>query len=410
MVEMDVSEKYVRLCGEISNYTKSKTGVGFVDAFIGPEKLNPENQSKDKTPEELIHEIEELIDLVKHEIDSPIRREHILGECSSMLVTIDWLAGKNMSYADLVEGLFHIPLKGFSESVIDRKIEDLDEALRGHPGDDLRDRVLTFAKQGEISGDALKNLVEQDLQTRAIEVGKVFKERVYSWVGTSVTDNGVEYQAVTGTPWSGYNWYQKGYKSLNQFNIDMTFNKVSLQGVIYHEYEHHVSNLWREKYFQETGNLELAVVLLHTGRCVISEGTADTAKEFLGVVETDSNVEIDQALYTLRRMTSINAAIMMNDKGKSAEEAIEYMYERGYRSQKSASSSIGFIAPTMTDGRTNFWAPYVFTYFFGRTDFVLPTLKKAIEQDELKRFYQTLYLNPYSGSSVTWNNAYKWID
>jgi len=407
---MDVSERYVRLCGEVSNYTKARTGVGFVDAYIGPENLDPEQQSKNRTPEELIHKTEELMDQVKQEIESTIRLEHILGECRSMLVTINWLAGKDISYADLVEGLFHIPLKGFSESVIDKTIEDLDEALRRHPGDDLRDRVLTFTTQGEITGEALKQLVERDLQTKAIEVGKMFEEKVYSLVGTSVTDNGVEYQAVTGTPWSGYNWYQKGYKSLNQFNIDITFNKVSLQGVIYHEYEHHVSNLWREKYFQETGNLELAVVPLHTGRCVISEGTADTAKEFLGVVETDSNLEIDQALYTLRRMTSINAAIMMNDKGKSAEEAIEYMYERGYRTEKSAMGSIAFMEPSMTDGRTNFWAPYLFTYFFGRTDFVLPTFKKALEQNELKRFYQTLYLNPYSGSSVTWNKAFEWLD
>jgi hypothetical protein len=326
-----------------------------------------------------------------------------------MMVTVEWLNGKDISYADLVQGLFNIPLKQFPESVIDKKIEDLDEALREYPGDELRDRVLSFTQEGEISGADLKQLVEKDLQTKAVEVGKMFQDKVYSLMGTTVTDNGVEYQTVTGAPWSGYNWYQKGFKSLNQFNTDVTFNKISLQGVIYHEYEHHVSNLWREKYFQETGNLELAVVPLHTGRCVISEGTADTAKEFLGVVEDNPNIKIDEAMYTLRRMTSINAAIMMNDKGKSSEEAIEYMYDRGYRTKKSATGSIGFIGPKMADGRTNFWAPYVFTYFFGRTDFVLPTFQKAVEQDELAKFYKTLYLNPYSGSSVTWNKAYEWL-
>ena len=49
---MDVSERYVRLCGEVSNFTKAKTGVSFVDAYIGPENLDPDKQSKDKTPEE----------------------------------------------------------------------------------------------------------------------------------------------------------------------------------------------------------------------------------------------------------------------------------------------------------------------------------------------------------------------
>ncbi|MHA1135336.1 MAG: hypothetical protein ACTSSE_02500 [Candidatus Thorarchaeota archaeon] len=407
---MDVSERYVRLCGEVSNFTKQKTGVSFVDAYTGPDDLDPEKQSKDKTPEELLSSTEELMDQVKDDVDLPLRAEHLLGECKSMIVMIDWLAGKDIPYADLVQGLFHIPLKGFPESVIDKNIEALDEALKEIPGDELRDRVTTFTKQGEISGADLKKLVENDLQTKATEVGKMFQKKVYSLVGTTVTDNGVEYQTVTGEPWSGYNWYQKGFKSLNQFNIDVTFNKTSLQSVIYHEYEHHVSNLWREKYFRETGNLELAVIPLHTGRCVISEGTADTAKEFLGVVESNPNIEIDELLYSLRRMTSINAAIMMNDKGKTPDEAIEYMFERGYRSEKSAKGSIGFIGPKMADGRTNFWAPYVFTYFLGRTDFVLPTFNKAVEQDELAKFYQTLYINPYSGSSVTWNKAYEWLN
>ncbi len=410
MVAMDVSERYVRLCGEVSNFTKAKTGVSFVDAYIGPENLDPEKQSKDKTPEELSHSVNELMDQVKDDVDAPLRAEHLLGECRSMVITIDWLSGKDISYDDLVQGLFNFPLKRFSESVIDKKIEDLDEALRDYPGTELRDRVITFSKEGEISGDELKQLVETDLQSKAIEVGQLFEKKVYSLIGTSVTDNGVEYQTVTGAPWSGYNWYQKGFKSLNQFNIDVTFNKTSLQGVIYHEYEHHVSNLWREKFFRETGNLELAVVPLHTGRCVISEGTADTAKEFLGVVEDNPNIKIDEALYTLRRMTSINAAIMLNDERKSIDEAIQYMFERGYRTEKSATSSIGFIGPKMADGRPNFWAPYVFTYFFGRTDFVLPTFNKAVEQDELVKFYKTLYLNPYSGSSVTWHKAYEWLE
>jgi len=410
VVVMDVSERYVRLCGEVSNFTKAKTGVSFVDAYIGPENLDPEKQSKNRAPEEFVHDIQELVDQVKGDVDTPLRSEHLVGECRSMVVTVEWLNGKDITYADLVQGLFNIPLKRFSESVIDKKIEDLEEALQKYQGTDLRDRVDAFTKEGEISGADLKQLVERDLQTKALEVGNLFQKKVYSLIGTSVTDNGVEYQTVTDTPWSGYNWYQKGFKSLNQFNIDVTFNKNSLQSVIYHEYEHHVSNLWREKYFRESGNLELAVVPLHTGRCVISEGTADTAKEFLGVVEEDPHIEIADALYTLRRMTSINAATMLNAEGKSTEEAIEYMFERGYRTEKSAKGSMGFIGPKMADGRPNFWAPYVFTYFFGRTDFVLPTFNKAVQEDELAKFYQTLYLNPYSGSSVTWRKAFDWLN
>lgn len=407
---MEVSEKFVRLCGEVSNFTKAETGTSFVDAYIGPEHLNPENQAKDRAPDDLVHGIQELVDQAKDVIDSPLRADHLIGECQSMIVTVDWLSGKDISYGGLVQGLFHIPLKRFSKAVIDKTIENLDEALGNFPGDELRNRVEYFTKEGEISGAELKHLVETDLQNKAVEVGQMFENNVYSLIGTSVTNNGIEYQTVTGAPWSGYNWYQKGFKSLNQFNLDVTFNKKTLQSVIYHEYEHHVSNSWREKFYKESGNLELAVVPLHTGRCVISEGTADTAKEFLGVVEDDPHIEIANTLYLLRRMTSINAAIMLNDEGKTVDEAVEYMIERGYRTEKSAKGSIAFIGPKMADGRLNFWAPYVFTYFFGRNDFVLPIFNKAVEEDELAKFYKTLYLNPYSGSSVTWNKAYEWLN
>lgn len=406
---MDVSESYVRLCGEVSHFTKDKTGVSLVDAYFGPDYLKPDNQEKNRTPQDLIHSLTDLIDRIPTEIDSKIRADHLIGECESIKVVVEWLSGKSIPYAKLVEGLFHIPLKKFSEKAIDKRIQDLDEALADYPGTDLKDRAHRYNEDGALTGGDLKELIEKELQPKTINVGEMFKSKIYTLLGTKVTDNGVEYQTVTKAPWSGYNWYQRGFKSINQFNLSTTFKKDSLQSVIYHEYEHHVSNLWREKYYQETGNLELTVVPLHTGRCVISEGTADTAKDFLGVDDDDPQLEITEAFYILRRMTSVNAAIMINDEGKSVEEAVEYLAECGLRTTKSAVQSIDFIKTETDDGLPNFWAPYVFTYFFGRTDFVLPTFKKAIEENELPRFFQTLYLNPYSGSSVTWKDAYKWL-
>jgi hypothetical protein len=406
---MGVSERYVKLCGEVSQFTKEKTGVSIVDAYFGPENLSPELQESGRLPEELLQTLGGLIDQIRDEVESELRANYLIGECKSLDVVIKWLDGKIMSYADLVQGVFHIPMKQFAESAMNEKIAFLDDAMHDLPGTDLRDRIMLFGEQGEITGSKLKSVIEKDLQTKAAEVGEEFRTRIYSLLGKSVTDNGVEYQTVHGAPWSGYNWYKPGFKSINQFNLDMTFNKDSLLGVIYHEYEHHVSNLWREKHYQESGNLELAIVPLHTGRCVISEGTADTAKEFLGVSSNDSRNEITDALYALRRMASINASIMLNDKRRDVDEAIEYLIDWGFRSAKSAKSSIAFISPTTADGRLNFWAPYVFTYFFGKTDYVLPTFNRASENGQLSQFFRTLYLNTYSRSSVTWKRAFDWL-
>ncbi|GAI92029.1 unnamed protein product, partial [marine sediment metagenome] len=272
---------------------------------------------------------------------------------------------------------FNIPMRGFHEREITQLLEDLADKLQGYPGGELSEKVQLFTQQGKVSGEELKALIENELQQKAKDVGGLFKERIFSVMGRDVTDNGVEYRCVSDKPWSGYNWYQRGFKSLNEFNIDRSFNKDTLASVIYHEYEHHVSNLWREQMYHDTGNIELSIVPMHTGRCVISEGTADTARDFLGIVEGDERTQIVNTISVLRRITSINAAIMLNAENKTREDAISYMIERGLRDADSAKGSIAFIVPFQSDERPNFYAPYVFTYFFGRTDFVLPTFQKA---------------------------------
>lgn len=409
MVTMNAAERFVKVCGEIGNYTEKMTGVSVVDAYTGPEEFHPKKQNKEKTPTELVHDIHQTFDALRDEIDDPIRLEYLMGELHSLNVVVDWLDGKDLSYSSIVEGLFHIPMEKYSEQDIDKSIELVRHVISDFPGDDLRDKIARFGTEGEITGDALRRLIEDDLQKRSLEIGQEFRNKIYTLMGASVPDNGVHYEAVQNEPWGGYNWYLGEFKSLNQFNIDRKFNRDTLTSTIYHEYEHHVSNLWREKAFLKTGNLELAIVLLHTGRCVISEGTADTAKDFLGVSEDDPRIIVLNALNPLRRMTQINTAILLNDEGKSEEEAIDYMSNRGFRTRESSEASLAFISPTTKDGKPNIFAPYIFTYFIGRTDFVYPTFLKAKDLDMLPEFFKTVYMNPYSGSSVTWSKAFEWM-
>ena len=161
--------------------------------------------------------------------------------------------------------------------------------------------------------------------------------------------------------------------------------------------------------YRTTGHVELSVVPLHTGRCVISEGTADCARDFLGVKVNDPRAAVTDALYALRRVVSINAALMLNVEGASREEAAGYITEYALREPEEAKASLDFISPTTNSGRANFWAPYVFTYYIGRAEFVLPAWRRAVERDEVRRFFRTLYLNPYSRSSVTWQDAFGWL-
>ncbi|MBD3405355.1 MAG: hypothetical protein GF411_04350 [Candidatus Lokiarchaeota archaeon] len=403
-----MAKEFVRLCGEVGNFSERITGVSIVDAYFGPEDLDPKRQNENKDAEVLIHDLDEFIDTLG-EIDEPIRRKYLQAEAESMKMTVKWLAGLETNYSNIVRTMFNIEPKKFSKGIIDAQLSEVEAALEPFPGVDLAEKASLFTKEGEVRGKALRDFIDNELQSKSSDVGQLFKERIYSLIGRDVTDNGVKYNCVTDKPWSGYNYFQGNYTSVNEFNVDRPMNTDSALAVVYHEYEHHVSNLWRERAYHEEGFVELSIVPLHTGRCVISEGTADTARDFLGVKDSSDKVKAYDALYKLRRMISINSAIMLNLEKKSIDETVQYNVERGLRSEGAARSGLAFISPETRDGKVNIWSPYVFTYYIGRTDFVYPIFSKAKEQGELDKFYQTLYLNPFSGSSATWKESFSWL-
>jgi len=403
------AEQYVQLCGRVGNLSRSLTGVSIVDAYFGPPSLAPEKQAERTEPESILQDIGSLIDIVKGSIRNELRREYLLGEIGSLQTVVEWLSGADISYGQLVKRLFSIDMKAYPESVIDQQMQRVSEAFAVFPGADVRDRVDRFMTTGELRGEPLRYLIEGELQDKVSEVGRLFKERVFSKIGGRIRDNGVRYKAVTDKPWGGYNYYLGGFKSMNEFNVDHPMNREVSLSVIYHEYEHHVNNLCRERAYLKNRYAELSVVPLHTGRSVISEGTADSAKEFLGIADESPTATAMEVLSTLRRMVSINAAIMMNDRGLGIEDVAPYIAERGLRTADSAKVTTDFFKPKTDDGRVNIWAPYVFTYHVGKTDFVMPTFDKAVERGLLADFFKVLYLNPFSGSSVTWNIAFDWL-
>jgi len=408
---MSVTERFVRLCGEVGNLTKELTGVSVVDAYFGPAHLSPLRQPTNRSGLDLHAELMAVSDAANEELtDTPLRAAYVSSEARSLAGVCEWIDGGTMPYQKVAETLFSLKVHPYPDSLVEWLRATVAEALSAPDDEALYDAVRIFQDEGLIEGAELEEWIGGTLQQRSTEVGRLFDERVFSKMGVRVTDNGVLYETVRGKPWSGYNYYQGNFKSVNQFNIDRRFNRDSIMGIVYHEYEHHVSNLWREKAYRERGFVELSIVPLHTGRCVISEGTADTAKDFLGIKEEDPRALVVDALYALRRVVSINAAFMMNVEGVTREEAASYIAENGLRDLKDASASVDFIAPETPDGRPNFWAPYVFTYYIGRTDFVFPTWKRAVERGEITRFFKTLYLNPFSGSSATWNEAFAWLD
>jgi hypothetical protein len=405
---MGIGREFVRLCGEVGNLSKRVTGLSIVDAYYGPEELAPDRQAENRKSETILQDLSVLSDNIKDEIEQPLRSMYLTTEIHSLQSVVRWMTGEEMSYVEIVENVFGIKPTRFSENEVQDAMKNVETAFSDCPGSDTRERVEQFRLNGQVQGEDAKNYIEGELQQRAKDVGILFRKKVYTLMDATVTDNGIEYKAVTGKPWGGYNYYQGNYRSRNEFNVDRPFSKHGLAAVIYHEYEHHVSNLWREKAYYDSNWTDLSIVPL-TGRCVISEGTADTAMDFLELGEGTDDSRRMRALTNLSRMCGMNAALMLNHEQASEDDVVWYLVERTFGKEERIKPSLEFSRPKTKDGKPNLWAPYIFNYLKGRMDFVYPTFLKAKENDMLSDFFKTVYLNPYSGSSRTWNEAFDWL-
>ncbi len=405
---MTFEEDYLKLTGQIGNFTKEVTGINLVDAYFGPKNLSPEKAKRRLTPEKLLTNLDTLIGKAK-EIDDELRRIAIMSDLESLKVVVKWLSEENIPYIRLVEGIFGITPSKFGQNEIRKAQQLVEDACANFPGSNISEKILKWEEESKISGEDLKKMIDTEVVERTREIAELFEKRVFTHFPTKVENRGIIYKTATGEPWGAYNYYQGNYTSINVINIDMPFNKYRLIAALAHEYEHHVANLFTEKYYHENRALDLAAILLHTKRSIISEGTADCTREFLDLKIGGEYTKFIESSSNLRNMLSLNGAYMLNVDNMDADTVAEYIASEGFVPIERARKGIRFSKPLTTDGKINFFKPYVYTYFFGRRDYVLPTFQKAQKKDKVKEFFQTLYLNPYSRSSATWKIAFSKI-
>jgi hypothetical protein len=312
-------------------------------------------------------------------------------------------------YTQLVEGIFGITPKKFNHNEICRVQQRVEDASATLPGSDTSEKIQKWIEEGKISGETLKRMVDTEIVSRTEEIESLFETRIFAHFPTKIENKGVIYKTVTGEPWAANNYYQGDYTSVTMINIDMPITKHWMVAGLSHEYEHHVANLCREKYYRENKTLDLTAVLYHTKGCVIDEGAADCSGDFLGLQPEVESSELVESLNELGKMLALNVAYMLNVEHVDYETAAEYSASEGFIPIDDARKQLGFLKPLRSDGKPNFFKPYVYTYFFGRRDYVLPTFRKAQMNDKLPEFFQTLYLNPYSRSTATWNIAFSRI-
>jgi len=401
-------ENYLRLLGQIGNFTEEVAGVSIIDAYFGPESLSPVKARRSLTPEKLLKNIDDLSGEAK-EIDDRLRKIAITSDLESLKVVVEWFSGVDIHYSQLVEGIFGITPNKFGQNEIRKAQQKVEDASATLPGSNIFEKIQKWMEEGKISGETLKNMINTEIVDRTQEIERSFEKRIFAQFPTKIENKGVNYKTVTGEPWGANNYYQGDYTSVTMINIDMPIIKYWMIATLSHEYEHHVTNLCREKFYRENKTLDLAAALYHTKGSIIDEGAADCASNFLASQPGGEFSELVESLSELGRMLTLNVAYMLNVENVDDETAAEYSASEGFISIGDARKHLGFLKPLSPNGKPNFFKPYVYTYFFGKRDYVLPTFQKAQKKDKLREFFRTLYLNPYSRSTATWKIAFSRI-
>jgi hypothetical protein len=266
-----VAEQYVKLVLAVGQHD-----ADYVDAFYGPAEWRKDADAAKKPLAAIDAEAasaEAALAKITFKPSGPdaemwtLRRQYLTRQLAAMRSRIAMLQGKKMTFDEESLALYDAVAPTKPESEFQAVIEQLNARL---PGDgSLIDRYDRY-KAGFVIP---KNRVDRVFQ----EAIRGCRERTLTRVDLPVEQRfTVEY--VTNKSWSGYNWYQGGYKSLIQVNTDLPIYIDRAIDLACHEgYPgHHVYNALLEKHLvRDRGWVEFTIYPLFSPQSLIAEGTAN---------------------------------------------------------------------------------------------------------------------------------------
>ena len=260
-----IAEQYVRLTLEVGQHD-----ADYVDAYYGPAEWKPGD-----TKSSLDHLAVRIAALqsAAGDVGAPtdemerLRHQYLQKQIAAMTARVRMLQGERLSFDEEAKALYDVAVPSQPESHFQQVLDALEKHF---PGDGpLVDRYEAYRLGFAIPKDRLDMVF-----TTAIGA---CRERTMRHVELPADESfTVEY--VTGKSWSGYNWYQGGFKSLIQVNTDLPIYIDRAIDLACHEgYPgHHVYNTLLEKNLvRDRGWVEFTVYPLFSPQSLIAEGTAN---------------------------------------------------------------------------------------------------------------------------------------
>jgi hypothetical protein len=243
----------------------------YVDAYYGPPEWKP--AATDKQPlDRLTARAAELAAALGNE-PAPsdemgqLRRRYLERQLASLSARLRMLKGERLSFDEESKALYDAVAPTLPESHFQQILSKLEQRF---PGDGaLVTRVESFRRAFVIPREKLDRVFQ-------MAIGAC-RERTVKHI-TLPADERFTVEYVTNKSWSGYNWYQGGFRSVIQVNTDLPIYIDRAIDLACHEgYPgHHVYNVLLEHHLvRGRGWIEFSVYPLFSPQSLIAEGTAN---------------------------------------------------------------------------------------------------------------------------------------
>jgi hypothetical protein len=265
----DLAERYVKLVLAVGVHDSD-----YVDAYYGPPEWREAAARERRGIAELDQEAAELKAALESRAPAAavdeleqLRHRYLVRQVESLRARLKMLRGERLTFDAESAALYDAVAPTHTEQEFAAVLAELARRLPGEAA--LAERYEAFRSRFEIPKARLSAVFAAAIEgCRARTVAHIALPEAESFT--------IEY--VTGKTWSGYNWYQGGYRSLIQINTDLPIYIDRAIDLACHEgYPgHHVYNvLLEQRLVRERGWQEYSVYPLFSPQSLIAEGTAN---------------------------------------------------------------------------------------------------------------------------------------
>jgi hypothetical protein len=342
---------------------------GLVDAYYGPTELARRVEAEPvHTPAQLAADARRLVGDLDAGIDDldAHRRAWLRGQALGLWTVARKLGGEPIGYADEVEACYGVRPRPVSEEDLADAHRRLDAVLPG--SGPLIDRYVVWRESHAVPVESLRPAIDS--------LADDLRERTERLFGLPEGEH-IDFELVTGKPWSGFNYYLGNLRSRVAINTDLPVLSTGLAHLVAHEAYpgHHTEHTRKEVgLVRRRQHIEETIFMVGTPQCLLAEGLADLGLEVVVGERPEDTVaghlrplgirydaEVVAAVSVASEaMNGVrgNAALLLHEDGADVDDVVAYVERWSLLSKARAEKAVEFLTdPT--------WRAYITCYIEG---------------------------------------------